>query len=366
MSDKIKNIVTVLLAAVFLFGFSVWSLLLPDAKESTSERRYLAQFPAVSKDSILSGKFMTGFEDWSLDQFPLRDNFRTLKAFTAFYLLRQKDNNDIYVVGGQAAKLDYPMHADSLDYAASRFAWIYENLLKDADTRVWMSVVPDKNYFLAEANGYPSMDYAAFIAALREKMPYADYVDILDALTIDDYYTTDAHWRQEKLSAVAEKLADALGITIDKDYSSVTSDVPFYGVYYGQSALPLPADTLIYLTNETLAGCRVYDYETDSYIPVYDTDLLGGKDPYQAFLSGSKSLLRIENPAATNDRELILFRDSFGSSLAPLLASGYAKITLVDIRYISPNLLGRFVDFGGKDVLFLYSTSVLNSSELLK
>ena len=55
-----------------------------------------------------------------------------------------------------------------------------------------------------------------------------------------------------------------------------------------------------------------------------------------------------------------------GSSLAPLLASGYAKITLVDIRYISPNLLGRFVDFGGKDVLFLYSTSVLNSSELLK
>ena len=180
MSDKIKNIVTVLLAAVFLFVFSAWS-------------RLLAQFPAVSKDSILSGKFMTGFEDWSLDQFPLRDNFRTLKAFTAFYLLRQKDNNDIYVVGGQAAKLDYPMHADSLDYAASRFAWIYENLLKDADTRVWMSIVPDKNYFLAEANGYPSMDYAAFIAALREKMPYADYVDILDALTIDDYYTTDAH-----------------------------------------------------------------------------------------------------------------------------------------------------------------------------
>jgi len=38
--------------------------------------------------------------------------------------------------GGQAAKLDYPMHADSLDYAASRFTWIYENLLKDA---VWWS-----------------------------------------------------------------------------------------------------------------------------------------------------------------------------------------------------------------------------------
>lgn len=366
MSEKIKNIVTVLLAAVFLFGFSVWSLLLPDAEESTSERRHLAQFPAVSASSILSGKFMTAFEDWSLDQFPLRDKFRTLKAMTAFYLLRQKDNNGIYIAGGQAAKLDYPMHADSLDYAASRFTWIYENLLKDADTRVWLSVVPDKNYFLAAANGYPSMDYAAFIAALREKMPYADYVDITGALTIDDYYTTDAHWRQEKLSAVAAKLADALGITVETDYDAVTSDVPFYGVYYGQSALPLPADKLIYLTNETLQNCRVYDFETGDYIAVYDTDMLTGKDPYQAFLSGSKSLLTIENPAATNDRELILFRDSFGSSIAPLLASGYAKITLVDIRYVSPNMLGRFLDFTGKDVLFLYSTSVLNSSETMK
>lgn len=366
MSEKIKNIVSVLLVAAFILGFSVWSILLPDAEESTSERRHLAQFPAVSADSVLSGKFMTGFEDWSLDQFPLRDNFRTLKAFTAFYLLRQKDNNDIYVVGGQAAKLDYPMHADSLDYAASRFAWIYDNLLKDADTRVWLSVVPDKNYFLAAANGYPAMDYAAFIAALREQMPYADYVDILDALSIDDYYTTDAHWRQEKLSAVAAKLADALGITVETDYDAVTSDVPFYGVYYGQSALPLPADKLVYLTNETLQNCRVYDFETGDYIPVYDTGMLGGKDPYQAFLSGSKSLLTIENPAAANDRELILFRDSFGSSIAPLLASGYAKITLVDIRYVSPNLLGRFLDFTGKDVLFLYSTSVLNSSETMK
>ena len=366
MSEKIKNIVTVLLAAVFLFGFSVWSLLLPDAEESTSERRHLAQFPAVSASSILSGKFMTAFEDWSLDQFPLRDKFRTLKAMTAFYLLHQKDNNDIYIAGGQAAKLDYPMHADSLDYAASRFTWIYENLLKDANTRVWLSVVPDKNYFLAAANGYPSMDYAAFIAALREKMPYADYVDITGALTIDDYYTTDAHWRQEKLSAVAAKLADALGITIDTVYEQIASDVPFYGVYYGQSALPLPADALVYLTNETLQNCRVYDYETGGYIPVYDTGMLSGTDPSQVFLSGSKSLLTIENPSAATDRELILFRDSFGSSIAPLLASGYAKITLVDIRYVSPNRLSRFIDFDGKDVLFLYSTSVLNSSETMK
>ena len=61
-----------------------------------------------------------------------------------------------------------------------------------------------------------------------------------------------------------------------------------------------------------------------------------------------------------------MFRDSFGSSLAPLLLEGYARVTLVDIRYISPALLDRFISFADQDVLFLYSTSVLNSSETIK
>ena len=83
-------------------------------------------------------------------------------------------------------------------------------------------------------------------------------------------------------------------------------------------------------------------------------------------MSGSKSILTIENPEAETDRELILFRDSFGSSLAPLLAEGYAKITLVDIRYMQLERLEHFISFHGQDVLFLYSTSVLNNSEVIK
>jgi len=68
-----------------------------------------------------------------------------------------------------------------------------------------------------------------------------------------------------------------------------------------------------------------------------------------------------EKTMAENSRELILFRDSFGSSIAPLLLDGYSKITLVDTRYIHPDLLGKFVDFRGCDVLFLYSILVLNT-----
>ena len=63
---------------------------------------------------------------------------------------------------------------------------------------------------------------------------------------------------------------------------------------------------------------------------------------------------------------MVLFRDSFGSSLAPLLLQGYRKVTLVDIRYMDPKLLGDYVNFQSADVLFLYSTLVLNSSGALR
>jgi hypothetical protein len=100
---------------------------------------------------------------------------------------------------------------------------------------------------------------------------------------------------------------------------------------------------------------------------VYVPEKLEGIDPYDVFLSGAKSLLKITNEHADNDRELILFRDSFGSSLAPLLLSEYSSIILVDLRYMATSILGDYIDFSKEqDVLFLYNTQLLNSGYLLK
>ena len=84
------------------------------------------------------------------------------------------------------------------------------------------------------------------------------------------------------------------------------------------------------------------------------------------FLGGSKSLLVIENPDALSDKELVIFRDSFGSSLTPLLIESYSKITVVDIRYMMSNILGNFIEFDDQDVLFMYSMPVINNSNTMK
>ena len=120
------------------------------------------------------------------------------------------------------------------------------------------------------------------------------------------------------------------------------------------------------MESQLLSECTVYDHESGKTGSVYDESKLESKDLYDVFLSGSRSLLTIENPNASTEKELIVFRDSFGSAIAPLLVQGYAKVTLVDIRYIQIDVLDRFLEFSGQDVLFLYSVSVLNNSSTLK
>ena len=363
---KIRNILTLALSGLFLAGFLLAAILTPDRTDSLSERRKLAQRPALRASAVADGTYMTAFEKYTLDQFPLRDELRTLKALSVRDLFGEKDNNGIYVADGYAAKLDDTIHEDSLDHAADRFRYVYETYLKNTGANVYLSVIPDKNYFLAAENGYPVMDYEKFFALMRQKVDFADYIDLTGTLSLSSYYRTDLHWRQEMLAPTAKALADAMGVSLTVDFTEVTLDTPFYGVYRGQSALPMEPDNLSYLTNDIIGSCRVYDYENSEYLPVYTLEKADGSDPYEIFLSGPKSLLRIENPNAQAERRLLVFRDSFAASLLPLLAEGYSEITLADIRYLSPSMLGKFIDFTAQDVLFLYSTSVLNDSSTIK
>ena len=335
---------------------------------SESERRPLNQMPKFTLETLLNAKFMKDFESFSLDQFPLRDTFRQLKSLFHYYGIQQNDNNGIYVTDGYAAKLEYPLNSDSVAYATGRFAYLYEKYLKDTGSTVFLTVAPDKGYYLAQENGYLSMDYEAMFAQLQKEMPWATYVDLTESLDYDDYYRTDTHWRQEKLLEAAAKLCKALGVTAPKaeDFTQTPLERPFYGVYYGQAALPMEPEIMYIMESDLLKACQVYNFESNAYAGVYDETKLDAKDLYEVFLSGPRSLLTIENPNAKTDRELIVFRDSFGSSMVPLLVQDYARVMVIDIRYINIDVLGQFVEFHGQDVLFLYSTLVLNNSEMIK
>ena len=260
------------------------------------------------------------------------------------------------------------MDLESVENAGKQFQSLYQYYVKDAGGKAYLSIVPDKNLFLAEPNGYPSMDYEALVEQLRATTPDLEYVDIFPLLQVEDYYDTDPHWRQEQIVDVAEKLLQAMQTSTREQMEPEICllDTPFYGVYAGQYGLKTEGEPIYYLKYADFDNCIVTDLETNQSIPIYDMERAKGRDPYEMFLSGSKSLLRIDNPTGPKGKRLILFRDSFGSSIAPLFVPCCEQIILVDTRYIRGDVLQYFVDFKGADVLFLYSTLVLNNSITLQ
>ena len=363
---KIQHYGVFLAAAVWLcLAVAAW--VYPAQAESTAERRALTQKPALTLGSLLDGSFMARFETAAQDQFPFREGFRTVKAAASYGLFRQGDNNGIYLSQGHAAKLEYPYQESAGDRAVKLFRTVYETYFAGKGGKAVFAGVPDKGYYLAFPGGYPAMDYDALFAKMKDQ-DWAEYVDLTDCLTADSYYKTDTHWRQEALLPAAEKLAQALGSAVPagERYTPVALETPFYGVYRGQAALPLKADTLVMMTSPVLEACTVTNYETGKTGTVYDLTKLDSRDLYDVYLSGAVSLLEITNPAGPEEKTLVIFRDSFGSSLAPLLAEGYGRVILVDLRYMPGSMLQDFVDVSGADVLFLYSTLVLNNSTLLR
>ena len=360
---------------VFVLGIMAAFFLFPKQTYSAAERRRLAKMPALSLESALDGSFAEGLETYLLDHFPFRETFREIKANFAGNVLMQQENNGIYVADGHASKLEYPLNEAGVQKAVELVLSLKETYFPE--NKVFYTVIPDKNYFLAEKNGYPCMDYARLFELLNQELyDAADYIDILPTLTIDSYYKTDAHWRQECIGGVAELLWSGMECAYaDFDLAAYEQNTvaDFYGVYRGQAALPFPAEEIIYLTNETLNRAEVYDAESDSIKEVYQTELLSNEkslDAYDIYLGGARAVLTIKNTlserSGVDQKRLIIFRDSFGSSLAPLLLEQYDEIVLVDLRYISASLADAYVDFENADILFAYNTLIWNNGSILK
>ena len=75
----------------------------------------------------------------------------------------------------------------------------------------------------------------------------------------------------------------------------------FHGSYWGKTAESLQPDVLSYIASPDWRAAPSTTMKPDGTGGVYDY-AAAQESPYDLFLGGSRSLLRIENPAADNDR----------------------------------------------------------------
>ena len=348
--------------------FAVFFLNITKAPDeySVSERRRLAQFPKLTVGTIQNGSFMTDFDDFAVDQTAFREPFRRLKAFFDLNVLRKLDNNDIFVIGGVVFKTEYPLNEKSVLRLCGIINAVHNRYL-DETNNVLYTIVPDKNAYL-ENSGYLVLDYEKMQSLIRQSIneEIASF-SIFDALSMESYFRTDSHWRQEKLFPAAGALADAMDFELNhKPFREERFDA-FYGVLYGQSALNIKPDDMVWLISETTENAIVTSIEKPGQqLPVYDLSQLEAVDPYSIYMCGPAAIVTAGNPDNDSGRRLIMFRDSFASALSPLLLDAYSEITMIDLRYVNPDMLDQFVDFAGADVLFIYSAGLFNTSDSVR
>ena len=356
-----------LTSAVFVVIIGVLfalNIIVPAPDILIAERRMPARFPELSLKTISSGSFMDKFDDYAADHFIFRDAFRGVNSFMVFDLFMHSDMSGIYrdknIGLGEFRRVNTPAYQQS----AQKIKNVVESL-DGLDMTIYYSLIPDKSIY-AE-NYMPGFDQTLAEEILSDALSDYSYIRIADRVAATDFYKTDLHWDQTKIVGVSDYILSSMGAHPGPVSYQKASVGEFFGVYAGQIALPVKADMLSYMEIPGLEASylneKTLQYESG---PVYDSDRFDGVDPYDLFLRGPQPIIVLENDSAP-ERELYLFRDSFGSSLAPLLASSYSKITVIDLRYINLMLLGTFIDFTpGSDVLFIYGSQIFNNPSVLQ
>lgn len=350
---KEKILVISFISILFLF-FGI-GLITKDKNISLVERRNLITREDLKKDPFKN------LESYLNDQFPLRNTLISLYSLVDRLILGNKENNNIYIKDNVLIEKNYPLNEKSISTFSAKINTITSQYVKNG--KVFYAIIPDKSYFL-EYNNYQKLDFIKMYNQLEKEINIPN-INITNLFQLNNYFKTDIHLKQDAYFEVVKELGKYFNFkTLDMPFAKQTYD-NFHGSSYAKGSFFSHPEELFYYTNKWTKSASAWHLEYGTK-EIYDEEKLGSLDSYSLFLSGPSSFIEINSPNALTNKELIIFRDSFGSSLAPLLLPYFQKIILIDLRYISMEMVEKYVSFENKDILFLYSTLLVNESNLLK
>ncbi len=363
--SKIGKYIPAVVFLIFIYGMALWFLFSPKTDYSSSEKRYLQKFPEVNAEKLLSGEFGSEFETFFADQFPQRNTWVGLNAYTA---LAEGNNGASGVYNCKNGYLiNKPVSTDNnLDKNISAVA----DFAKSIDAPTTVMLVPSTGYIVDDVlptfhDKYNDDEDISKISSTLSKDKIG-FVDLRERFKSEYkngsqlYYKTDHHWTTKGAYTGYQELCKALGVTPIDDSTLKKDSYPnFYGTTYSSSGFWLtPPDNIEIWSNPNNSSKNISVKITEGSNvktsgSMYFTDHLKEDDKYPVFIDGNHALTEITNTNAKNGT-ILLIKDSFSHSLAPFLAENYSKVVLVDLRYYKESVSQLVSTYNPEQVVVLY------------
>lgn len=346
-----------------LFLVCILNILTPSRSFSDNENRTLALFPAISAQSIFSGEFMTEFETYANDQFPMRDFWVSLKANAERAIGKKENNGVLFAKNGYLITKSSPVNSSLLNATLSSI----QKLDALNEFNISLALIPTQAEILKEylpKNTYvpvqPEILQATQNALFHTNVSVIDPTQALEQHKDQYlYYRTDHHQTSLGSYYAYREIITALGeapLPLEAFHQKELSD-NFFGTTWSKATFfhTMP-DTITAFEPKNPVAFHVNYLDTgEEAESLYSLDKLQTKDKYSVFLDGNHAILTIES-GNKNGKSLAVFKDSYAHSILPFLANHYQTIHVIDPRYYNLDPVSYLRENNLTDVLLIYNT----------
>lgn len=342
---------------------TVMNILSRDREFSESENRVLASFPKLTLSSIADGSFMKSFETYMADQFIMRDSLISAKTYFD-RLSGKKEENGVYIgEDGFLIEKQSPYSkkkVKALTKSINTFMKKYPNVNK------MVAISPNASYVYSDKlpKNVEVSDQYNQLTKIMNSLEGKNYrfLNVSKALLEAKkkhqvFYKTDHHWTTRGAAAVFKAIADKWGLNSGKvKYNFLTVSGDFEGTLASKTGIHDVKDKVEICLPKNSKGSYVVAIESQEKktATLFDSEKLGQKNKYEVFLGGNYDKVVIDTVSSSKNT-LLIIKDSYANCLIPMLTPYFARIVVVDPRYMTDSIHTVMDEYSFSHVLFLYN-----------
>ena len=384
----------------FIFGFGMYAFMSEDRAVSFWENRSLAQKPSFSVEAVVDGSYMSAYETYFTDQFPIRDGWM-MAHIRMEDLTNQTYINDYYVTDDQyilAKPLSYTAN-QNIDVSIEQMNRLGDTA-KNAGSELYFFYLPSRIVALEDmypsfmSKGYTkySKDYL-YNGVTNEHVQKFDLsTELVNNFSLEErkqmFYQTDHHWNEEGAingyefihNTLANTSTTVIGESFDaSNYTKVCAEnLNFVGSYnlqlyklikdhndfachYVSTKMNYDIDYTIYSGNVAnnavvsasgLFGSKMKNTEGDiNYAEVFMQDY------------AEINVVNNKKVQAGETSKALIIKDSFANAVNLLVAENFAHTSILDIRYYTEMTIEQYIQTHDFDtIIVLYNGETIFNS----